>query len=537
MPPTASAPAPSRDRWALLALALAAGLARWLTRSPEIYNWDSVNYILAQDRYSLPDHQPHPPGSLYYVLFARALGYVCGDPHTALLLLSSIFGSLLVVALYLLGQELGGRRAAWFAAAIGASAPLFWFYGSLGLNYAPAGALAALVALGCFQLCRGERTLSSALLAGIAFGLLGGFRPTDTAFLAPGCLHALLVYLRPQQSDPVRRAHAGASLAAAALLSLGWLVPNVLNAGGPARYLEGMRDLSIVFTGTSALLAGWPAFQDALYTHRRSLESAIGVPLLMCGAAWVLRSCLLNWRGGRDARAPMSDRFRCSLSPPLLCGVLLVLPAFLFYLLGHFNSPGYTLTYAGLLAAAAGACLARVTPPVRWASALAMALVIGLNAFAFLARWPGAPRLTQRSLARGEMLDHARYYRELRVFLDARHRPGGVVLLASWTGTDGLRVVQHLLPEHAPDTLLLVPRRPALGPEARPPSFLRLAVPEDLDRENRPIYAVARTREDAAHHAALFGPSWDVVPIGPEHWVYRLNRPSPTTTGRAKNQL
>src|SRR5207248_10402365 len=73
----------------------------------------------------------------------------------------------------------------WLAAVLGATAPLFWFYGSVGLNYGPAGALAAVVALGCVRLCLGHSPGPSVLLAGAALGALGGFRPTDEAFLLP----------------------------------------------------------------------------------------------------------------------------------------------------------------------------------------------------------------------------------------------------------------------------------------------------------------------------------------------------------------
>src|SRR3712207_8845788 len=54
------------------------------------------------------------------------------------------------------------------AASLAASAPLFWFYGSVGLNYGPAGTLSALVALGCLRLCRRQSPGAAGLLAGAA---------------------------------------------------------------------------------------------------------------------------------------------------------------------------------------------------------------------------------------------------------------------------------------------------------------------------------------------------------------------------------
>ena len=492
-----------------------AAAARWQTRARLVYGWDSVHYILAQDRYDILAHQPHPPGSYYYVLLARVARLATGDPHTALLLLSSLFGGVLVVALYLLGRELSeGETGGWLAAAIGATAPLFWFYGSVDLNYGPAGALSALFALGCvLALKRASSPHGPCLLAGISLGLLGGFRPTDVVFLFPAYLWTLACAYRRQ---PGRALLTGP--AAAALLTLGWLLPTLQSAGGPATYLASLRGQEHLLSRSSALLAGWPALLDARFTHERTLQSLLGAAWLPAGLGF------LAWGAGlrhREQRAV--DR------PHAVLGLLIVAPAFLFYLLVHFNSPGYALTYAGYLAAVGAALCARLAAGLRartsvpWSALLAVAIVLG-NGVLFLRGWPGMAKFGQRSLSAAEIRDHDRYYREVAAYLRHAHPAGNVRLLCSWSATDGLRVAQTLLPYHAPQVAQAVERVPDLPPTFAALSWLRLITPEQVRGEGRPVYAVFRTWEDPPYHQGLFPEGWEEVPIGPGHVLYRLRR-------------
>lgn len=530
-----SATSPPRSRalsawpWLLL-LSLAAAGVRWLTRSPVVYNWDSVHYVLAQDRYDILAHQPHPPGSWYYVWLARAARLLTGDAHGALLLESALLGGGLVATLFLLGRDLRGERAGWLAAALGAFAPLFWFYGSIGLNYGPSGTLSALVALGCVRMCLGISPLSSALLAGGVLGVLGGFRPTDVVFLAPAYLWSLgCAFCGCRvRGNTYAASLVGKSVGLSLVLTLGWLIPNCVNTGGLHGYLESLRGQEHLLARSSVFLASWPALWDAWFTHRRALESTLGAAWLPL-AAIPLVLLARRWAGG-GRRA--SNRTPPHL-PLMVLGVLLVFPAFAFYLLGHFNSPGYTLVYAGFLAAVAAAWMSRAFVsegepasgsrlPPGWIALVA--LVSGANVALFLHGWPWLGKMGQRSLSYAEIADHARYYRELAKFVRGRHRPGSVQLLASWNSTDGLRVVESLLPEYSADVAQAVAVVPQLPANFHHLSWLRLMTPAQIEAKRLPVYAVARTAEDPGFHHSpeLFGDRWDLVPIGPHHFLYRL---------------
>jgi len=512
---------PSLSGRLLLLLALLSAAVRWLSRVHRIYGWDSVHYLLAQDRYDILAHQPHPPGSYYYVLLARAARLLTGDSHTSLLLVSSLLGGLMVWVLYCLAFEFWeDESAGWIAAVLGATSPLLWFYGSVGLNYGPSGTLSALVALGCVRACRAHTAGRGLLLTGAALGVLGGFRPTDVVFLAPACLWALGCAWR----FGVRGRSLLAGPVAAALLTAGWLTPNLLNTGGLEGYLRAIRGQEHLLARSSVLLAGWPALLDAWITHQRSLESLLGVGWLLAivGGVQVFRCSgaqVFGRAGIRGQTYPLSLR----LHPLSILGLLIVAPAFLFYLLGHFNSPGYALSYGGFLLAVGAGAGAKALRGKRALPMLLACLALG-NAALFFLGWPGARRLGQRSLSAVELRDHDRYYEALGSYLQRNYPPGRVRLLSSWTSTDGLRIVEALLPEYADDVAQAVDHVPELPALFSSLHWLRLITPAQIRSEGRPVLAIYRTREDPGYHESLFPQQWEKIPIGSGYLIYRLRK-------------
>jgi hypothetical protein len=482
----------------LLAVAALAGALRWWTRARLIYNWDSVQYALAIQRYDLHLHQPHPPGSYFYVLAARGLTVVTGDAHTSLLAVSAAASALTVLGLYGLGREVGDRRTAAWAALLGTTAPLFWFYGSVGLNYAADGLLATLVGLASLRLLKGRDDWATALLAGASFGLAGGFRPTSLLFLAPiwGLGVGRLALRRP-----------GAALlafATAALLTVAWMAPSAAGAGGPAAYARLNRTMDHLLGQTAIWLVPdpWATLRYAGTTHRRCLESMLGVGWLLIIPA--LLAARRSGRGGPRLGPGAGSPGHWTLAA---FWVLWILPAALFYLLVHFNSPGYTLVYAGAVVAMAARALAWWTAAWSRPALLAALAAVGLaNGALFWFGFPWAtPQWGQRAISRAEIADHDAYWRALRRYLAERYPPDTVQLLVSGTSTEGLRVAEGLLPTYDAGIGQVVDLRPGQLPAAiRSLPFLHFRSAASVLQDPRPALAVWRTDEDRRYHRNTF---------------------------------
>lgn len=508
-------------------LTVAAAVGRWLTRSRLVYGWDTVHYMLAQDRYDIPAHQPHPPGSLFYVLLARAVRLLTHDPHLSLLVISAVFGGALVLVLFGLGREFDGERAGWLAAVIGATAPIFWFFGSLGLNYGPSGTLSALFILLCWRAVRDPSRRAELVLAGGVLAILGGFRPTDQIFLAPAYLWTLhhAWWSRRAAGENETPAVAG-SVLSMLVLTIAWLVPNVVSCGGVAGYIQSIRGQEHLIKDSSVFLAGWPAWQEVLLTHRRCFQSTLGLawlPALLWAVGSLGRWVVGTWKQDRSvgSERPGENIVRMLLSPTSLLAALVFFPAFLFYLLVHFNTPGYALTYAPLVVVLGAAAAARLCSgkgaAAAWRAA-GLAVVIGAGNLALsLWGWPGTNHMGLRAMSWAEIRDHDRYYQELNEYLTAHYRPGSVRLLASWNFTDGLRVVEHDLPTYEPDVAQAVGEVPHLPPSFHKLRWLRLLTPDLLLQEGRPILAVTRTPVDLPYYQRLFGDEIELTPIGPGH--------------------
>jgi len=67
----------------LLLLAIATVLLRLPFLTPRLAHWDAVNYALGLHDFNVAAHQPHPPGSPYFILLGRAALALTGDDNTA----------------------------------------------------------------------------------------------------------------------------------------------------------------------------------------------------------------------------------------------------------------------------------------------------------------------------------------------------------------------------------------------------------------------------------------------------------------------
>lgn len=87
-------------------------IIRLLFRSNYLDDWDSVQFALAIKDYSIPLHQPHPPGYPIYVFFGRIVDIFINDPTKSLTFLSAFFGTISIIPVYLLAEKFFNKNVA-----------------------------------------------------------------------------------------------------------------------------------------------------------------------------------------------------------------------------------------------------------------------------------------------------------------------------------------------------------------------------------------------------------------------------------------
>ncbi len=230
--------------------------------------FDAINYTLALSHFDMRLHQPHPPGYILYILLGRAFNLVFQDPRLALLWLSTVASGLAVLAIYLLGVEMFGRRAGLLAACLLAVLPFFWYFGEISAPYTIDLFFAALIGWLCYRALKrdGEKHI---YICALALGLAGAFRLQTMIFFFPLFLYSV----RHHQFKII------ISSSVIVMITFGlFFIPSVLASGGFKSFIEGMFGILPLFSSVSNLVRSTrlERFQYNAYVILRSTFDAVG---------------------------------------------------------------------------------------------------------------------------------------------------------------------------------------------------------------------------------------------------------------------
>lgn len=149
--------------------------------SPWLEDWDSVQFALALDEYSLVSHQPHPPGYPIYIILGKMVNFFLDNSTLSLSLLSALAGALSIIPFFLLAKKLIGKKGAILASLIFTILPIHWVLSEIPITNIT-GLLGILTSS---YLIYSELTNSKKIsFAGIVSGILLGIRPTDLPIIA-----------------------------------------------------------------------------------------------------------------------------------------------------------------------------------------------------------------------------------------------------------------------------------------------------------------------------------------------------------------
>lgn len=305
-----------RQGWLALSFSLAALILRLPFASRYLYHWDSVNYALSLEKYDVRLHQPHPPGYFLYSMLGKLVNLIFHDANTSLVVISLIFGSLAIGALYWLGYKLVNEKVGLAAAFLGLFSPLLWYESEVALNYTMDFFLVSIVCLLFIRIWRGETRLW--FWSAILFGITGGVRIHDLVFLGPLWLLSLVKLNWKQRI---------LSLVTLGLVCLAWFIPMASLSGGFAGYIEAFKAESAGITSEASVFI---LEQLGLNTSRLAIYLAYGILAGAVPLAWGLVHILRNWR----------STIHHSLLLPL---VLWLTPAIFFFILIHIRQAGHVI--------------------------------------------------------------------------------------------------------------------------------------------------------------------------------------------------
>ncbi len=429
LPPASEARRAGVQRWApglVFGVTLALRLA---TRAHLPTEWDGVQFALGVDHFDVSQDSPNAPGYWGYVVLARLVRALSPlDAHASLVLVAALASAGTGALMFLAARHLGGDWLGWVAAAVWATNPIPWFYGSIANSKVfDSLALSAMVVLALRARPGGRQAVGAAAVAGLAMG----FRPTNAIVVAPLALYVLVRCSR-------RPADALLPLGVGVLAVLVWLVPLHLEQPGGLARLKAVNDFMFKITAwKTSPFYGAPA--EAVRDNAgRSLVTAL------VGAAAAVPLCLLGIVGrvrNRNARRPMR------------LGILTaaVLPGLGLNVLVHFGTAGHSLSHLPATLLLLLAPLALHRRPVKKIATVYLVAVSLLGAHRFLAgegpvpvsladhRWIPAGQSfvnirrvdtdLRRHVAIGARLDPSR---DVLVFIlgngDARFRPLSLLL-------------------------------------------------------------------------------------------------------------
>ncbi len=339
--------------WWLAALFLVGALSRWATRTHLVQAWDAGNFVLALTDFDLESHQPHLPG-VFWILIALGRLFrplFAGDGVAALNLVSVLTSAAALPFGWYLGFRCGGRRVAWWMAALLFSAPGLWFYSSQPLSYGPE--LGWVTAIACCAWCVAAGDRRFVLPLALLMATAGGIRPNTPLFLLP--LVLVCCWRGWRRGIPAWRFLAGVALGGGVLVA--WGHAFLMEVGGFAPFwsklLAWKGDHTQQASARGPLLNAW----GLLKTVALTAPAAIGLALVRAHRREPVRQG--RWLGA-------------------FLG-LWALPSALYLVLVHFTRFGHATTLLPAVLLFLALRLARWQGnrgPLRWPRDLVLVLVL-----------------------------------------------------------------------------------------------------------------------------------------------------------------
>lgn len=243
----------------LIILVLGSFVLRIALHSQYLDDWDSIQFVLALKEYSIPAHQPHPPGYPIYVLLGKIANTVIGSGQHSFIVISATFGSLSLIPTYYLGKYLFNEKVGILAAFILSLTPAALLFSEVVMS--DIVSMFFIVLTLCLLYVGIENDICL-YIGSFILGITIGVRQTD--FLLLPVFFFILYYKRN-----IKKGILSSFIAIFAILI--WLVP-VLIITGPEAFLNAQRSQGNVVFGYGIWnTLSWPILLNSFQSILRLL--------------------------------------------------------------------------------------------------------------------------------------------------------------------------------------------------------------------------------------------------------------------------
>ncbi len=306
-----------------------------ITRLPFVshylYSWDAVQLSLALQKFSLQQHQPHPPGYILYVFLGKIFNFIFFDANLAYVIISIVATIFTVIVFYYFcSLFFDNKKFAFWLSFILIFNPYFWFFGEVASTYI-FDALFSVIFVFLSLLIIKSKKVKYLYWFSFFLACAGGIRESLLLLFLP-LWFFVSIFLIKNKSINFKRL--GYSIIIGFSSFLVWFIPLIYLSDGWHNYLSVTNwQLSHAVSVTSIFqIASWQFFLA-------NLKSIIKVTIIILNVL-ILLPFFIFYSQNKEQIKSIFTR------PNIILFLLWLLPSYFFYSLVHFGNPGYLMTVA-----------------------------------------------------------------------------------------------------------------------------------------------------------------------------------------------
>lgn len=251
-------------------------LSRWFLKSTYLYHWDSIQFALSLEKFELIKHQPHPPGYIIYIFFARIINGIIDNPNLALILVGIAFSILGLILIVKLAKDIFGSLSGYIAGILYILNPAIWFHGLVAEVYIVEAVWVLLVLYLAYKYLT-NKSIRNLIILGIFLGLLGGVRQVAEVLILPLVIYVIFF------TKGFTWKSGKIFLISLVVANLAWIAPLVYLTGGISEYINVLATIVnvTVWQSYSALKVNLLIENLSLFWQTLKSALSIQIPVLI----------------------------------------------------------------------------------------------------------------------------------------------------------------------------------------------------------------------------------------------------------------